>query len=403
LKWRLTEYATYLKERGYPQVYSKIYDEFGPEGVAEFVNTASFIRPCGFKTYTTTPNFQYDPISVQTIDPYLDMWQWWPIVDWSQIQSDLNISWNPTNELWAYTASSYWGNYIDYGRGAGWTMAYGKFAGLHTHGYLRWMWNDHDGVLPAWTLDFAPNDSVTVINNSQSIYQARYLAELYRMIDYANQKGLAASTVTYIESELPKIIGTSESAIIKIIYDRSYVAEKYGPNAQDIFTDICVSPKNYEAAKVRIFNLILQLKNAMAANVQPSLKYGDCSLIDDGTLRFQIVRDIGYSSQAEIVSEEIVRLTGITPTIAATYNPIYPVHIIMGTFGTSTSVQDIVAANVSGQITTYYPAAGAYAIKYIPTSNYPGGDVIMIVGGDALGLQKGAAAFNNFLIPANRP
>ena len=403
-KWRLTEYATYLKEKGFPQVYTKIYDEFGPEGVAAFIETASFIRPTGFKTYTTTAAFQYSPGAVFTIDPYLDMWQCWAIVDWDQIKVDLGITWDPANERWAYTASSYWGNYNDYARGAGWAMAYGKFKGLHTHGYTRWIWNDHAGTLPAFGLDYSPNDSVAVIVNSQSVYQARYLAALYRMIDYANQKGLAASTVAYIGSQLPIIIGPSPNATIHINYTRSYVAEWYGPNANDIYPDYLVSPDVFETAKVQIFGLIQLLQDAIAADAEPSLRYGDCALIADGTQRFQIVRDPGHSAQADILSAEILRLTGITPVVSTTYSPAYPVHIFLGTLGATTYVQNIVAADVPDHITTYYPAPDAYAIKYIPTSIYTGGEVIMIVGGDGPGLEKGVASFNNFLVPdENRP
>ena len=404
MKWRYTEYATYLKEKGFPQVYTKIMDEFGPSDVAAFIDAASFIQPTGFKTYTTTASFQYDPASVLAIDPYLDMWQCWAIVEWDQIKSDLGITWDPANERWAYTASSYWGNYIDYARAAGWAIAYGKFEGLHTHGYTRWIWNDHAGTLPAFGLDYSANDTITVITNSQSVYQARYLAALYRMIAYANQKGLAASTVAYIESEIPNIIGPSPTATIHINYTRSYVAQWYGPNANDIFPEYLVSPDVFETAKVQIFELIQLLQDAMVAGAQPSLKYGDCSLVADGTQRFQIVRDPGYSAQADILSAEILRLTGITPVVSTTYNPAYPVHIFLGTLGATTYVQNIVAADVPDHITTYYPAADAYAIKYIPASSYTGGEVIMIVGGDGDGLEKGVNSFNNFLVPdENRP
>ena len=405
LAWRFTEYATYLKERGFPEVYTKIDDEFGPAGVPAFIDTSTFIRPTGFKTYTTTPNFQYSPTSVPAIDPHLDMWQWWPIIDWDQIQIDQGIAWDSSNELWAYSASSYWGNYSDYARGTGWNIAYGEFEGLHTHGYARWRWNDHEGVLPAWNLDYSPNDTVTVINNSQSVYQARYLAGLRRLIDYANQKGLAPATVAFVESELPNIIGTGAGATIRINLSVSSVAANYGPNARDIFPEYLVSPKDFETAKVEIFTLIQQLQTAIAASAQPSLKYGECLLVDDGTQRFQIVRDAGHAAQATILSDEVVRLTGLTPDVTSgPFNASYPVHVFLGTFGATTAVQNIVAADVPDHITAFYPAAGAYAIKHIPSSSYTGGQVLMVVGGDGPGLDKGVNALNNFLVPdVNRP
>lgn len=147
--WWWSEYATYLKERGYLWVYTKILDEIGVEMVDEIIKQARAIRPAGFRVYTTTYNFPYDAASVAKIDPWLDLWQWCCLSKpWDEIAQLRNISWDPNNELWGTTTSSYWGNYIDYARGAGWSQAWRRYEGLHTFGYMRWFWNDHEGALP---------------------------------------------------------------------------------------------------------------------------------------------------------------------------------------------------------------------------------------------------------------
>jgi hypothetical protein len=399
MAWRLTEYATYLKERGFPEVYTKINDEFDPSGVDAFIDSASFIRRCGFKTYTTTPNFQYDRNAVRKIDPYLDMWQWWPIEDWDRIRTGQNIPWDPANELWAYGACSYWANLIDYTRGAGWAIAYGRFEGLHTHGYARWRWNDHEGVLPAYELDYSPNDSVMVITNSQSVYQARYLAALYRWIEYARQRGLAASTVAEIESELPKIIGPGEAAIIRIVYDRSYVAVKYGPDARGIYPEFVVSPKVFETAKLKILQLMVKLKEALG-DVPPSLKYGNTHLVHDGEIKCRIVADDG-SSSAEKLAGHIETLTGRKPVISSTvagHQNLVTVYV--GVFPNSGEVKQLIDSEIPGQITRLYPAKGHYAIKHLSPGSQ--GEIILVLGGDRPGVEKGVSGFCNFLVSENR-
>ena len=388
-----------LRSGGYPQVYTKINDEFDPSGVDAFIDTASFIRRCGFKTYTTSPNFQYDRNAVRKIDPYLDMWQWWPILDWHQIRHSQNIPWDPANELWAYGACSYWANLIDYTRGAGWAIAYGRFAGLHTHGYARWRWNDYEGVLPAWGLDFSPNDSVMVITNSQSVYQARYLAALYRWLDYARQRGLAASAVAEIESELPKIIGPSEDAIIRLVYNRSYVAVKYGPDARGFYPEFSVSPKVFETAKLRILQLTVKLKEAIG-DVPPSLKYGKTLLVRDGEIKCRIVADHA-SKSAEMLAQHIETLTGRKPEISSTLTgPQNLVTVYMGTFPNGGEIRQLIDSEIPGQITRLYPGEGHYAIKHLSSGKK--GETILVLGGDRPGVEKGVSGFCNFLVSENR-
>src|SRR5207253_10460759 len=52
--WYWGEYVRYLRERGLHGVYTKILDEFGPDGVPNFIQSARAIRAAGVKVYTTT-------------------------------------------------------------------------------------------------------------------------------------------------------------------------------------------------------------------------------------------------------------------------------------------------------------------------------------------------------------
>ena len=399
--WYWREYATYLKERGYPRVYAKIMDEFGPDGVDEFIRQAKLIRPAGFRVYTTSPSFQYDPASVAKIDPYLDMWQWWGLSEpWPEIARRRGIAWDPDNELWSYTASSFWGSYSDYARGAGWSVAWRRHAGLHTHGYMRWHWNDHEGCLPG---PDGPFDTVTVINNGQSVYQARYLAGLYGMIEKARQLPGARDAAAQVEQEIEKVIGWNRDALVPILAQDiggPQVARLYGEGVREAFPQICLPPERYEAAKVRLFQLILRLKAAMG-DVLPTVRYGDTALVASGRPACRLVCDENPSA-AQTLQRHVRELAGADLPLlnAASAGKGAGARVVLGTWNGSPLIRESVAAHAPGEITAFYPGPGAYAVKPLP--DIEGGALILIIGGDMDGLAKGAEFFGRFLVAEDR-
>src|SRR5262249_24935536 len=152
------------------------------------------IRAAGFRTYTTTYNFNRDPAAVKAIAPYLDLWQ----VGWEfDVRRRLGLG--DEGAGWGTTASRFWGNDSDYARGAGWVAAGLRYDGLHTHGYMRWFWNDHEGCFVG---PREPFNSVAVTHYAQGVAEARYLAQLYRLIDRAKRSEQTAKLAAEVEREL---------------------------------------------------------------------------------------------------------------------------------------------------------------------------------------------------------
>lgn len=95
-KWFWGEYRKYLRERGLRDAYVKIGDEFGPEGIAHYIETAAPIQAAGFKTYTTTYNVVQTKEGIARMDPYTDMWQiGWPAVNLKDFFKQNNVPSRP--------------------------------------------------------------------------------------------------------------------------------------------------------------------------------------------------------------------------------------------------------------------------------------------------------------------
>src|SRR5207245_2339723 len=141
------------------------------------------------------------------------------------------------NEVWGTTASSYWGN-GDGSRSAGWLAARLGYGGVHTHGYMRWHWNDHEGCFVG---PDRPYNSVGVTNEAQGMVEGRYLAHLRRMIAYAKRTGRGADIAAAIDREWQtSIIGTEPTCLLPI---------RHQPGITGIeatwWTDVNVSPATY--------------------------------------------------------------------------------------------------------------------------------------------------------------
>jgi hypothetical protein len=265
---------------------------------------------------------------------------------------------------------------------------------------MRWYWNDHEGCLPG---PDGPFDSVAVINNGQSVYQARYLAGLYRMLETAKRTGRALDVATQVEKEIDKVIGRDTNAVIPILAQNigsGLAVQKYGDGVQEIWPKFCLSPERYEAAKVRLFQLILRLKEAMS-DVRPTIRYGDTALVASGQPACRLVCEEDPAA-AQALQQRVRELAGTDLPLAKTaaVGKGAGAQVLLGTWKGSPLIQQTVQAHVPGEITAFYPRPGAYAVKYIPRAADDA--IILIVGGDLKGLAKGAKYFGKFLVAEDR-
>ncbi len=380
-KWYWSEYVKYLRERGVQGVYTKIHDEFGPAGVADFIKSAEAIRPAGIKTYTTTYNFDRDKKSVLAIDPFLDKWQMaWPRQSPFELYKEKGIPFKADNEVWGTTASSFWGN-GEGTRAAGWMAARLGYQGVHTHGYMRWFWNDHEGCFPG---PDGPFNSVAVINGAQGIVDGRYLAQLRRSIERGRRMGRAAEVADEVEREWQRtIIGTDETCLLRL---------RHQPRATGIdatwWPDIGTSPAVYEAARRKVFELTVKLEKALAP-LSRDLSFGDFPLIGAG----KALCRIEASSAAASLTKAVPELADRERQKAL---PADAPAILIGTLKDSDSLRQFVQRHLSEEITAHYPGAGKYVIRLVPASR-TSPRTLLIVGGDREGTETGVRNFIRLL------
>jgi hypothetical protein len=382
-KWYWSEYVKYLRERGLQGVYTKIHDEFGPAGVPDFIKNAEAIRPAGIMTYTTSYNFDRDKKSVMDIDPFLDKWQMaWPKESPFELFREKGIPFEASNEVWGTTASSFWGN-GDGARAAGWLAARLGYKGIHTHGYMRWFWNDHEGCFPG---PDGPFNSVAMMNTAQGMVEGRYLAQLRRLIDRGRRMGRAMDVVNEVDREWQRtIIGTDADCLLRL---------RHQPRMTGIdatwWPDIGTSPAVYETARRKVFELSARLEKALGP-MPRDVAFGDFPLVTAGKA---VCRVDGPSMLTKAVpeladSERQKALTADAPVI------------LVGSLNDNAALRQFVERHLSEEITTHYPRPGRYAIRSVPASK-TSSRTILIVGGDREGTETGIRNFIRLLTVEGR-
>lgn len=402
LKWYRGEYRKYLGERGLVGAYVKIMDEFGPEEIPAYLRSAGPIRSAGFKTYTSVYNLLQDKAAIAKMDHQTDMWLIaWPLENLHDFFKKHDIPFDPANEVWTTTSSSYWGSFIEYPRGYGWATARLRAEGLHTHGYLRWLWNETAGVFVG---PDGPFDSTGVTSYGQTITEGRYLAQLYRMIDLAKKTGQGTKEAARIEGEIgEKIIGVpagqGTGPLIPLKTEDTVLA---GIKTQNALPDGYLSAETCNEAKLRVFEMMLRLKKAMGS-VRPSVTYDNLRLVEDGRVTCQIVYGSDAAAAGPLV-DHVVKLAGVkvpaSAGIDSKANDQPKLLVLVGTLKDNPMLAAVVRKELPTEITPFYPPAGCYAFRRLTASgDHPA--VLLVVGGDTAGLQIGVVNLCRLLTVEN--
>ena len=357
-EWYWGEYVKYLRERGLRGLHTKIHDEFGPSGVPSFIESAKAIRPSGIKTYTTTYNFDRDPKAVAAIAPHLDLWQMaWPRAN----------PFGADRETWGTTASSFWGN-GEGARAAGWLAARLGYRGVHTHGYMRWFWNDHEGCFPG---PDGPFNSVAVTNTAQGIADGRYLAQLIRLIDLARRAG-KREVADEVEREWKTaILGVEQSCLLRL---------RHQPRMTGIDATWWPIPGTslaaYDAAKRKVLELTIRVAKALGP-ASRGVAFSDFPLVRSGKAVCRVEKSLLTESVPELANPEQQRsLASDAPVI------------LTGTLQGHAELREYVVRHLPEEITERYPRQGRYAIRILPAAGKEP-RTLLIVGGDQEGVDTG--------------
>ena len=393
--WYWSQWARYLKERGYWEVYCKIEDELGPDRVEAWLDTARIIREAGFRTYTTAYNFMYTRETAAAADPWLDFWQCEsPVRPYPEIARDLfGLEIDPTDIFWTTYASSVWGNYKDYGHGAGWATAFIGMSGTHVHGYLRWKWNDIQGAMVGPDRLF---NAVSVISYARSVNWGRYLASLRALIELARARGVESGDIV---AEMNRTVSTQQDALVRLDVVPSVLARNQGAGDVPLVNidRLDANPRHHEAAKVRILELIIRLRDRVG-DIRPRVRYGDWILAEDGRPLCALSCSQDPAWLDGLASWFDAR-SGVSPPRVTGLKSERPVVVAAGTRQGDPALASWLDEQFPGQITPTYPRPGHYVIKRFEQSESD--RLILVIGGDEEGVARGLTTLARLLVVEN--
>jgi hypothetical protein len=100
------------------------------------------------------------------------------------------------------------------------------------------------------------------------------------------------------------------------------------------------------------------------------------------------------------VAERIKDQADVAPVVTSTVPADKPVIVLAATLDGSDMLRHIVSRRAPGQVTRSYPRPGHYVIKRV--DDYQSRRWVLIIGGDRIGLDRGAGAFAKFLTTEQR-
>jgi|GEM_PF-6490845 len=380
--WYHGEFARYVKERGYPEVWCKTGDELVGEEALQLYEPLAVLKRAGYRPMTTSPSFQFSQVVAKQLNPVLDLWMAEMYVQpWHKLAKE-HLNMDVGNDVyWPYNASSIPGFTCDSGRRFGWAVAYARHTGFHFHHYFRYYWTDQQPALAG------PNglyQGPASVSYAQGIKYGRILALLLHLLDEAQADPAKQPLVKKIRSELDKIIGPGDGAILKIEHKESRLTAKQGVRGVNIMNPYAMSPnaRDHEHAKVAVIDLIQQLLNAYP-QIKYNVAYGDHQFVSKGIAHFKTNDSDAWAA----LHKYLGRYTSRSSDAA-------PITLLAGT-NTSADITTFVEDNsLTDRINNRYPAAGHYAIMTGKAKDKP---VIAVIGGDNAGVTQGVASLIQFL------
>lgn len=199
--------------------------------------------------------------------------------------------------------------------------------------------------------------------------------------------GNASAKAKAVRQKLEKIIGPSDSAMIKW---NSAIRYKYPVKEIE---ESSPAP-DYKKAKTEILESLVSLKDDAAKFIRPSLYWNDIELIKDGNPVAAVYYD---RIKPENLLQEVKKLSGIDlPSFqsATELNDKFKTAIIIGNATQNRLIKNILEKNKFRDADKNYPGAGSYCIRELRDS---GCVVLAIAGPEDAGTEKGVRMFKQFL------
>lgn len=199
--------------------------------------------------------------------------------------------------------------------------------------------------------------------------------------------GETAAKAKTVRQKLEKIIGPSDSAMIKW---NSAIRYKYPVKEIEESSPV----PDYKKAKTEILESLVSLKDDAAKFIRPSLYWNDIELIKDGNPVAAVYYD---RIKPENLLQEVKKLSGIDlPSFqsATELNDKYKTAIIIGNATQNRLIKNILEKNKFRDADKNYPGTGSYCIRELKDV---GRNIFIIAGPEDAGTEKGVRMFSQFL------
>ena len=383
-RYWMREHLRYLREKGFPRVYTKIGDEWGEEGLPGFLREARIAKAAGWRVIAN-PNQQAILEVAEHRDkvwPVTDCWWYARSADFLATAAEMERSGESQDEeFWATQASSFWWNIaIPYGYRIGWELAYLGFPGHHFHGWKRdppgGVWLDHSRT------PYAIFPCVGYELLGEGLEDGQYLAMCREMLNALPEPGDGRpSPRVAFETRLRDILGPGEDAILGF----HELSQNPDRSLMGIGWQHRLRLPDFFRAKRELLELLVELKRVVP-DPGVDLAWGDLHLVRAGEPAAALR---GSETCIGILNDIVEKSTGLKlPTGEASGMALV---IVVGVRGEA-HMDDLVAGDPRCGVTPRYPKPGSYLVYPAPEGNR-----ILICGGDAVGAELGCRAFGTFL------
>ena len=383
-RWAKTQVANYIRERGYPAVWGKHDDETPHDKYHQLAVAAAESVECGYKVYVTTSSDIMDhPVWLGFANPYISLWQI-GVFDPARINARLaDGRLDRTDEIWSYTGSmTHWRSY-EYGRTqCAWSTAIRDLDGYHMHEYIRW--NQNAQVV--FRTDEGPVSSGTWEGCRDGAEDARFIGAAKQQIAALARRGEAhEDLVVAAREQLDAICSLDDSSLIPARYAGT------GSHGNGLNVP---APPPYQLweAKKRLLSVLERLAPA-AADLPRALRWGSFFLVRDGEAQVTL-HHAGAPGAADILARAVSPLCAVS--VRPTSTPLGDGSAVLVGVAGAPEVRALTDSQTPGRVTDHYPAPGRYAVLFLDHPLHAGSKVLLLVGGDTAGADKGARLLSGF-------
>lgn len=351
----MSQYARFLRERGYRNYYTKTMDEWGTSRVDKYLKVAIPASKAGWANLA-------NPNIISPLSDRIQRGKIWPYIHaywiegspslWYELQRRYQVPAidMPTGYHTILTSSYWWDLPILGGPRALWATAWRGYAGFHLHGWTRNSYTAQNVLLLDDKRTVCPSQNLLMV--SQSYEDAQYLALLNQMTDYLAQHEQTRTQALKLQADLASIISENADALLPVV--------------QNQITKRDLTQKDFAQAKVLVLALLDQARQEMAKlSIQPDLRWGPFYFVKEGKPVAHILHDSLSTSVASQLAKLVQNDTGQSlqistlPKAPGDWANLRQSVILINTKGPQF---DDICKQLNGWVTRRYPAEGVYTI-----------------------------------------